>query len=366
MNDAVKTHAKLLVNHSARIESGDMVIIKAPLCAEDLVTSLYSELGDIGARPQVQWYNRRILRAYLQSIDPKDIVTATHSRAAVKEADARIVIQGDENLNELDGIPKNKIQALQRSAQSVLGESPERDVLTQYPATGEAQRAGMSTEEYKKFVWDAIDKDWQEQRREQARLKKRIEEGESVRILADSGTTDLTFSISGMNVVNEHAKGNLPGGEVFTAPVTKSVEGTVQFNFPVQYADTQIDDVYLEFKQGRVVDYSAAANEQALASLIATDEGSHHIGEFGIGMNKDIDCFTHNILFDEKMAGTIHLALGSASDQAVPETTDRNQSSVHIDMIVDLRDDATFLLDGEPILSDGLLWYDDDFSHTDG
>lgn len=360
MDPRVERHAEILVEHSVHVKTGDMVQVVAPAYADDLVVALYEKLGEIGAQPRLSWINSRANQTYLQAIDPDDVVTAEHALAAMEETDVHIVIRGHENTAEHSDTPSETSQATARSGKPIRDTLPDRDVITQYPAPGDAQQAEMSTEAYKDFVWDAINQDWTEQRAFQKQLVEILNPAGTVRIQSGA-ETDLTMSIAGMNAVNGHARGNLPDGEVFTAPVFNSVEGTVRFDYPVQYAGREIEGVFLEFEGGAVVSHHAENNKDALTGLLETDEGARHLGELGIGMNRDIDRFTHNTLFDEKMGGTIHLAVGTASDQSVPEDAEGNDSAVHVDMLVDMRENAIIEVDGTIVQRNGIFRFEDEF-----
>lgn len=216
----------------------------------------------------------------------------------------------------------------------------------------------MSTPAYEAFVWSAINQDWAAQRAFQAQLVDKLEPASEIH-LTSGEDTDLTLSVDGMHAINGHGRGNLPDGEVFTAPVVDSVTGTVRFDFPVQHAGREIEDVTLTFEQGEVVDHHATTNEATLTDLLHTDAGARRLGEVGIGMNRNIDRFIHNILCDEKMAGTVHLALGRSSDRAAP--AGGNDSAVHVDMLIDMRHDALLTIDGEVVQRDGTFVFEDTF-----
>lgn len=357
MDDRIEQHAKTLVDHAARVEPGDMVQIVAPPCAEELVIALYERLGDVGAHPRLSWLNSRANQAYLQRLDPDDVATAEHALAAMEETDVHIVIQGHENTAEHSDTPAEVSQAIAQASAPIQDALPDRDVLTQYPAPGDAQQAEMSTRAYEEFVWSAINQEWDDQQAFQEQLVDRLDPASDVH-LTSGDTTDLTLSVEGMNAINGHGRGNLPDGEVFTAPIVDSVDGTVQFDYPVQYAGREIEGISLTFEHGEVVDYHATRNEKTLTELLDTDSGARRLGEFGIGMNRDIDRFVNNILFDEKMAGTVHLALGSASDRAAPEGG--NESTVHVDMLIDMTQDALLTIDGEIVQRDGTFVFEEE------
>ncbi len=225
-------------------------------------------------------------------------------------------------------------------------------MLTQYPTKASAQQAEMATAAYEEFVWNAVNRDWEAQRERQEKVAEVLEVGETVRIRAGE-ETDLTMSIAGNHALNDHGKNNLPGGEVATVPVPDSVEGRVRFDFPVLVHDREVEGAWLEFEGGDVVAHGAAKNAAALASLLETDDGARRVGELGIGMNRGIDCFTGNMLFDEKMGGTVHLAVGHALAECVGAEIEYNDSVVHTDMLVDMREDSLIKVDGQVVQRDG-------------
>jgi aminopeptidase len=187
-----------------------------------------------------------------------------------------------------------------------------------------------------------------------------LDDASEVRIVSGD-TTDVTMSVDGMVTENDYAEKNLPGGEVFTAPVVDSVEGEVLFDKPLMAQGREIEAVRLVFEAGEVVEFEAAKNEDVLAAVLDTDAGASRLGELGIGMNRDIDRFTYNMLFDEKMGDTVHMALGRAYEENVPDDRERNDSAMHMDMIVDMSEDSRIELDGEVVQRDGVFVFEDDF-----
>ena len=235
-----------------------------------------------------------------------------------------------------------------------------RWVGTQFPASGNAQKAEMSTEAYEDFVYRAVDRDWDEQREFQAQMVEILDEASEVRIVSGE-ETDLTMSVDGMIPENDADDANMPGGEVFTAPVPDSVEGTVHFDLPRMWRGQEILDARLTFEDGEVVEYSASQHEDALDEILETDDGARRLGELGIGMNRGIDQFTYNMLFDEKMGDTVHMALGRAYEENVGEDRERNDSSIHVDMITDMSEDSYIEVDGEVVQRDGTFVFEDGF-----
>ena len=364
MDSRVRDHAEILVDHCIDAQAGDEVVIAAPPEAEDLVVALHEQLGERGAFPFHigRFEDGRPQRAFMRGMD----VDAFEETPAVLEAvaermDCSIVIQAASNTHEASGVAPEKQAAFQQLFEPVREAIMDsRWAGTQHPAPGNAQAAEMSTEAYAEFVYDAVNKDWDAQREFQANLVDILEEGSTVRIVSGEAT-DLTLSIEGMHAVNDDGRKNLPGGEVFTAPVPDSVHGEVHFDLPVMARGKEIEDTRLVFEDGEVVDYRAKKHEDMLAAMLDTDENASRLGELGFGMNRDIDQFTNNMLFDEKMGDTVHLALGEAYDEAVGEDCEQNESALHMDMIVDMSEDSFVEVDGEVIQRNGTFVFEDGF-----
>ncbi|WP_435102740.1 aminopeptidase [Halarchaeum sp. P4] len=352
MDPRIREHARVLVDHCTDVGAGDMVVVNAPACADDLTVALHAELGARGARSLLTATNRRAERAYLRELDPEAVPGYDHVVAALEAADVHISVLANENTSELSDVPPAVRQADDRAAAAVQEAAPERRVLTQHPASGDAQTAEMSTEAYAEFVYDAVNRDWAAQREYQARLVERLNPAEEVRIVAGDGT-DLSMSVAGMDAVNDAGEQNMPGGEVFTAPVPESVAGTVHFDYPVLVSGHEVVDATLTFADGEVVDFDAARNAAVLGDLLETDAGARRVGELGVGMNDAIDRFTRNMLFDEKMAGTVHLALGRSIPTSVGENEEGNVSAVHQDMLLEMGEGSRLEIDGETVQTDG-------------
>ncbi len=365
MDDRVRRHAEILVEDCVEVEPGDMVEVTAPAVAEDLVVALYEKLGEVGARPSLTWQNSRASRAYDRAMDEDDYTLLEHRLAALKAADAYIGIQGDRNIAEDSDVPPENTTANRRANTELQEELADtRWVGTQYPGPGNAQKAEMSTEAYEDFVYRAVDRDWDEQRAFQAQMVEILDDASEVRVVSGE-ETDLTMSVDGMIPENDADDANMPGGEVFTAPVPDSVEGTVHFDLPRMWRGQEILDARLTFEDGVVVDYSASQHEKALDEILETDEGAKRIGELGIGMNRGIDRFTYNMLFDEKMGDTVHLALGRAYEENVGEDRERNESSIHVDLITDMSEDSYIEVDGEIVQRNGTFVFEDGFEAED-
>ena len=361
MDPRVRDHAETLVEHSTAVEAGDEVLVRAPPAAADLVVALYEELGERGAHPLTLGAPEGAGRAYMRAMDPEDFALPAHHEAAMEAADVIVSVRANENVNESGDVAPGK-NAARGKAYEPLQEIQleKRWVATQHPAPGDAQKAEMSTEAYADFVYEAVNRDWAAQREFQAEMVDVLDPADEVRIVSGDDT-DVTMSVAGNPTQNDHAEHNLPGGEVFTAPIPDSVEGEVHFDKPLVAQGREVEGVRLRFEDGAVVASEAAKNEAVLDAVLGTDDGARRLGELGVGMNRAIDRFTYNMLFDEKMGDTVHMALGRAYDDTVGEGNEANESAMHMDMIVDMSEDSFVEVDGEVVQRDGAFVFEDGF-----
>ena len=292
--------------------------------------------------------------AQLQAITPFE-------RIGPEQADAHLRIAASENTRALTGIDPARHQRYTRARAAIhqrfldrAASGALRWTLTLYPTAAFAQEAEMSLRDYEAFVVRAARLDdpdpvarWQELAAFQAALIDWLRPRSTVRILAED--TDLTLRVDGRAWVNSDGRHNFPSGEVFTGPIEDSVNGDIRFSFPSIVQGQEVDDVRLRFEDGRVVRATAGKNQALLDAMLATDDGARFVGEFAFGTNPTITRFTRNTLFDEKIGGTVHLALGSG----YPETGSRNRSAIHWDLIRDTRGGGEVRVDGEVILKDG-------------
>ena len=359
MDPRIREHAEIIADHSTGIEADDNVIVSAPPVANDLAVALHEVIADRGANPVYLNADDRAKRAFLRSREEFD--TPSHEQALMEETDVFVHLRSSENATETSDVQPETTAAYSVAQQPIREERlSKRWCLTQFPAPANAQLAGMSTEAYEDFVWEAVNKDWDEQREHQKQLVEILEPADEVRIVSGEGT-DVTMRIAGNSAINDYGENNLPGGEVFTAPIVDSVEGTVLFDKPLYHQGREITEVRLEFEDGEVVSHSATKNEELLTEVLETDDGARRLGELGIGMNRDIDRFTYNMLFDEKMGDTVHMAVGMAYEECVGEENAVNDSAVHVDMIVDMQEDSRIEIDGDVIQRDGTFVFESGF-----
>ena len=360
MDPRIREHAETVVDHSIDLSAGEDVVIDAHPQAEDLVVALHELIAARDANPLViqERLGERFRRAYLRNKDG-GFELPEHVMALFEAMETYIAIRGSDNVTETSDVDPETTAAYQQAVEPILDERLSKTwCLTQFPTPSHAQLAGLSTEAYENFVWDAVNKDWDAVREHQARLVDVLEGATEVRIRSGDAT-DVTMSIAGNPPLNDHGEKNLPGGEVFTAPVPESVEGAVHFDMPLYHQGREVTDVRLAFEDGEVVDHAAGKNEAVLTGVLDTDDGARRLGELGIGMNRDIDRLTENMLFDEKMGETVHMAVGRAYEETVGEGNERNESAVHVDMIVDMSEDSEIVVDGDRIQENGTFVFED-------
>ena len=272
---------------------------------------------------------------------------------ALLEADAIMVIIAPENTRGGSDIEPSKLQLVQQSSLPVMerligGEAPW--VGCQFPTAALAQDAGMSLTDFEDFLYGACLLDWNAERERMSAYATRFDEAEEVRIVGRE--TDITLSLAGRRGEVDAGGANMPGGEFFYSPLEDSASGTIAFTeFPAVYAGREVTGIRLRFEDGRVVDASADTHEDFLVEILDRDEGSRRLGELGIGCNPRITRHMKNTLFDEKIDGTVHLALGNG----LPEVGGENVSQVHWDIVKDLREGGRLELDGK-VVQEGGKW----------
>jgi aminopeptidase len=354
--------AQVLVRYSTEVKPGELCAIEGDSPAEELIEAVYEEVLRAGAHPVVLMSPSRAQAAFfaLASEAQLDHVSPV-ARQITEEADVRIRVLASANPRELSEVdPQRQVRRQRASAdlmermmaRSAAGEL--RWALCQYPTSGYAADAELSLAAYEDFLYGACLCDqedpvaaWSAQASEVNRLAGWIAGREEVHI--EGPGTDLRLSIAGRRFIAADGKRNMPDGEFFTGPVEDSAQGTIRFHLPTTYGGREVAGVTLRFEQGVVVDASAERGEELLHQMLDSDPGARRLGELGIGTNFAIARGTRSILFDEKIGGTVHLALG----RSYPETGGVNESSLLCDMICDLRQGGTLTVDGEVLQRDG-------------
>lgn len=358
----LKKYAELLVNYSLEVKKGDQVLIQGEDISSDLIKEVYIEVLKSGGHPLViTKFEEQEELFYKYASEEQLNYSAPFTKYLMENVDAALRILGHNNTKNLAGVDPEKIKkrsiAQKEISEILMNRAAEGSLnwnICQFPTQADAQEAGMSLGDYRGFVYQAchLNKEdpvayWEDFGQELERIAGILNTKNELHFISED--TDLKVKVGGRTWVADKGKENYPGGEVFTGPIEDSVEGKIRFSFPGIYSGKEIEDIRLKFKNGKVVEASAAKGEELLHSLLETDEGSRFVGEIAVGCNTGITEFTRNMLFDEKIGGTIHLALG----RSYPETGGKNNSTIHWDMLCDMKNGGEIYADGELIYSDG-------------
>ena len=354
--------AQILVRYSAKVTEGDVCVIQGSTVAEPLVQSVYEEVLRAGGLPIMQLSTEEAAAAFYRLASEKQLTWVPPTAEwAAENADVRIAIMAEANSRALSQADPKKQSLSQQARKGLMETSMKRSAageyrwaLTLFPTHAYASEAGMSLSEYEDFYYGAClatDADpvtaWERQSDQVNRLAGWMEGKEEVRITAPG--TDIKLGVAGRTWIPCAGSHNMPDGEFFTGPIEDSVEGEVAFSFPATYAGREVAGVRFRFEGGKVVDASAERGEEFLIEMLDSDDGARRLGELGIGTNYGITTGTKEILLDEKIGGTVHMAIG----MSYPETGGTNSSAVHWDMVCDLRQGGAIHVDGEELQRDG-------------
>lgn len=344
--------AQLAVRYSVFVKSGEKVMISGKEESIPFLVELYKEIILQGAHPIVRFNLPNVSDFFYKYANKEQIERFPEEfMDSVKKADKYIGISSDANTRELTNCDSKKITSRAKVTHLVsdyiCNEKPKIHRCTiAYPCQALAQEAEMSLTEYENFVYDACLQDWKKLSKQFEKIKNTFKKGKQVHLIGKN--VDLKFLIEGKNAVMDDGKENMPGGEVFMAPVRESLKGWIKFEYPAIRDGKEVTDVELKFEKGKVVESKASKNEDFLKQMLATDENASYVGEFGIGCNPKIRKFTKDLLFDEKIGGTIHLALG----MAYKENGGGNDSAIHWDIVKDMSK-AKIILDGKIVQENG-------------
>ena len=363
MDPRIDKVAEILVNYSVAVQPGELVNIRLtdPL-AEPLAQAVYKYVLKAGGHGVFRMaptgadeiFYKHATDEVLDDLNPL-------AEWLIENVDVNITLIADSNTKSLTGIDPSRMQRAQKAGAPITKRFMERQgtgdlrwTLTQHPTQASAQDAEMSLAEYADFVYGAsmvhLDDPvafWLDMKDSQQRLVDWLKGKENVTVKGEN--IDLSLSIKDRTFINADGKKNFPDGEIFTGPVEDSVNGWVRFTYPAIYGGREVDGVELTFEDGKVTKATAEKGEEFLNSVLDTDEGARYLGEFAIGTNEGITQFTRNILFDEKMNGTVHMAVGAG----YPDTGSKNESGVHWDMICDMRSGAEVHVDGDLFYKNG-------------
>ena len=354
--------AKILVGYSTRVGEGETCVIEGSSAGEPLISAVYEEVLRAGGNPIVAMsFEGQSATYFREASDPQLEWISPLSQWAADEADCRVAIGADTNTRQLSGVAPERQSRRQAATRGLMKRTMERAakgehrwVYTLYPTNAYASDAQMSLREFEDFYFRACLADdgdplgaWKRASEECHRLAEWAQDHEEVRITTDG--TDLTLGISGRRFIAADGEHNMPDGEFFTGPVEDSAEGAVTFHLPAVIGGREVSGVRLRFESGKVVDATAEQGEEFLIDMLDTDDGARRLGELGIGTNYGIDRGTRDVLLDEKIGGTVHLAVGAS----YPETGGVNESAVHTDLVCDLRNGGRIEVDGEVLQQDG-------------
>ena len=355
--------ADVLVNYSVGVHAGQSVRLSGSPVARPLIAELYRKVLQAGGHPLVRVTPDELGEIFYKTASDEQLkYFSPIAIYEIEHIDCTIGIWADENTKALTQCDPRRIgvsQAARKQYMEVFLRRAAEGSLhwtgTQFPTQAAAQDAEMSLAEYEDFVFKAglLDRpdpvaEWKRLSERQQRLADALNGRSDYHVVAANGT-DVRMSVSGRRWINCDGHENFPDGEVFTGPVLDSVNGRIHFSFPAVHHGREVQDVKLVFKDGKVIDASASKGADFLLSMLDTDAGSRFLGECAIGTNYQIRRYTRNTLFDEKIGGTVHFALGSG----YPETGNANQSGLHWDMVVDLRGGGFIEIDGSKINVDG-------------
>ncbi|MBS3750958.1 MAG: aminopeptidase [Anaerolineales bacterium] len=362
LNSRKSKLAQILVEHSTRIQPGDRVIIEATTAAEPLIRALYRRILDRGGHPHLLMKIPEQEKELFTFGNEGQLAHVNEfQKHAYEQFEARIRIHSLTNTHALDSFSSQKQSQRQKAKAPILSTQMDRGakgifkwVTTLYPTEAYAQEAGMSLNKYEDFVYRACHADqeeptafWNQVREKQAQAKNIFQGQDQLHL--SGANIDLTLSVNGRTFINSYGIHNMPDGEIFTGPVEDSVNGWVKYSYPAIYNGVMVKGIELTFEEGKVVQASAEEKEDFLLEMLDADAGSRYLGEFAFGMNTEIGRFTGNILFDEKIGGTVHMALGAG----YPQTGSENKSMIHWDMICDMREDSEIKVDGDLVYQDG-------------
>jgi aminopeptidase len=360
----LRKFAQILVDHSTKVKPGDRVAITSSTAAEPFMQALYELILERGAHPHVLLELAGQEETFFAHANDTqlDLVPIFH-KLAFEEFEVLIKVRAETNTRALGKVDLIRQSRRQKALATLLDAQMRRGaddslrwMSTIYPTNAYAIEAEMGYAEYQDFVFGAMHADentpdpvgyWQGVERDQARIVQRIEGHQWVVLRGPN--VDLSLSIKGRKFRNAAGQHNMPDGEIYTGPVEDSANGWVCYSYPAIYQNRAVDGIELTYESGKVINATAEKNEEYLLMMLDTDPGACYLGEFAIGTNMEITRFTRSILFDEKIGGSFHTALGAG----YPETGSLNKSAIHWDMICDMRQDSEILVDGELFYKNG-------------
>ena len=358
----VENLARILVGYSTGVKEGETVAIDGDGAAEPLLVAVYEQVLMAGANPVVNMsLEGQSTLLYEHASDAQLDWVSPVAKWKAEEVDVRIGVGASTNPRELSAVPAERQQRRSQATGPLMAKTMERSaegslrwVYTLFPTSAYALEAEMSMRDYEDFYFSACLADdgdplnaWEKASGDTRRLAEWTQGHEEVHVTAPG--TDIRLGIADRTFIPCVGEHNMPDGEFFTGPIEDSVEGEVSFHLPALIDGREVSGVRLRFEAGRIVEASAERGEEYLVKLLDTDDGARRLGELGIGTNYGIDRGTREVLLDEKIGGTVHMAVG----RSYPESGGVNESSVHTDLVCDLRQGGRIEVDGELLQQDG-------------
>ncbi|WP_274363844.1 aminopeptidase [Paenibacillus thermotolerans] len=344
--------ADILVNYSLRVAPGEKILISGSTEAAPLIKEVYKAVLKAGGHPMTDVHLPGTLGLLLKEGTEEQVGFAGWTELMYYYLDGYVNILSDTNTKELTNVPSSRMRIRSKSRRPALdrlmrGEA--KWVLTKFPTAAFAQDAEMSLKEFEDFVYGAAIADYAEMERSMLAAAEKFDAASKVRIVGTNGT-DITVDIEGRKAIIAAGKNNVPDGEFYYTPNFRKTEGTIYFEWPTVFRGREISGIRLTFRAGKVIEASAEKGQAFLEEALDTDEGARYLGELGIGANFGITQPTKDILFDEKIGGSVHLALGQAYEQGGP---DGNKSALHWDIVKGLVDGGELYLDGVLVQKNG-------------
>ena len=352
MDTRTRALAKLTVDYALKVKPKETVIISGGTEAQEFLIALYKEVVLRGAYPDLKISLPETSPFFFKHAQKHQIEKFPETlNFRVKQAQKYIGINTTPNTRDLSNCNPKKISARQKITHPITDYIVnERDKIRRstvaFPCQALAQEAEMSLTDYENFVFGACLQDWKKIGKQMNKILKQFRKGKSIHLIGEG--VDLKFNIHGDKAISDIEGDNIPMGEIFMAPVRESLNGWIKFDYPAIEKAKEVTDIFLKFKDGKVIEATASKNEDFLKEMLSTDENASYVGEFGIGMNPKVTKFTKNLLFDEKINGTIHLALG----MAYKDNGGGNDSAIHWDIVKDMSK-AKIILDGKVVQQNG-------------
>jgi len=349
----IKQMAKTLVDYSINVKKGEHIMLDSSSLAPELTLEVYKRIIQKGAYPITSIGLPGMSKIYYENASKEQLKHFPElTWYIVKKAQAEIGIDAPKDTRDLQHINPDKLairsKVTNKISDYIVNEKKKiRRVTTAYPTPALAKEAGMSLKNYQKFFFNAVNQDWKKESKRLKKIHALFKGANMIQIKAPG--TDISMSVKGRPLIIDDGKENMPGGEMFYAPIRETVNGKIKFTYPAIRAGNEVRGITLEFKKGKVVKAKATKNEKFLKAMIKMDKGAQYVGELGIGCNTKVTKFTKDLLFDEKIGGTIHLALG----MAYKECKGKNKSALHWDIVCDLRKNGQIIADGKVIQKNG-------------